>query len=175
MGAAAEAGHHPNRVYQDQDGDIHLNGGAIYPDSGQQVAAGGTLTLTADSHAGKMINLDTAAGSVVTLPAATGSGNIYRFRVSVLATTNSHIVKVANTSDGMQGIIVMMDDTANNAEAFAAVSGTSDTITLNRSTTGSVTLGEWFEVEDIAANLFHVRGVLTNTGTSATPFSATVN
>lgn len=137
------------------------------------LAAGSTKTLTS-ADAGKWVDLDTATGSVVTLPAASGSGAVFKFRVKVLATSNSHIVKVANVSDAMQGVMIMGDDTTANAQWFAAVSGTDDTITLNRTTTGSVTLGEYFEVEDIATNLFHVRGVLTNTGTSATPFSATV-
>lgn len=141
---------------------------------GGAVGAGATLTLTAATHAGRMINLDTAAGSVVTLPAATGTGNLYRFRVSVLATSNSHIVKVANSTDTMQGYIFSRDDTSDNAVAFFAVPGTSDTITLNRSTTGSVVLGEYIEVEDVATGLFHVRGSIANTGTPATPFSATV-
>lgn len=138
------------------------------------VAGGSTLTLTAAAHAGRTILLDTAAGTTITLPAATGTGNIYKFVVSVLATSNSHIIKVANSSDTMQGIIFTMDDTAANAEAYAAVAGTSDTITLNRTTTGSVTKGEHIEIEDFATNKFQVRGFITNTGSSATPFSATV-
>lgn len=136
-------------------------------------AAGSTLTLT-HADRGKTIYLDTAAGSTVTLPASTGSGDKFKFIVTVLATTNNHIVKVANSSDAMQGIIFSGDDTSANAQWFAAVAGTSDTITLNRSTTGSVTLGEWLEVEDIAVNKWQVRGFVTNTGTAATQFSATV-
>lgn len=137
------------------------------------IAGGATQTLTSAS-AGKTINLDTAAGSVITLPAATGSGALYRFVVSVLATSNSHIVKVGNVSDAMQGIILSMDDTAANSVGFAAVAGTDDTITLNRSTTGSVTIGEQFEIRDFAVNRFQVTGVVSNTGTPATMFSATV-
>lgn len=137
------------------------------------VAAGSALTLTVATHNGKTIKLDTAAGSTVTLPAATGSGARFRFVVSVLATSNSHIIKVANASDTMQGLIFLRDDTSDNAVAFAA-GATADTITLNRTTTGSVALGEVIEVEDFATNVFHVRGFLANTGTPATPFSATV-
>lgn len=137
------------------------------------LAAGSTKTLT-EANAGQIINLDTATGSVVTLPAATGSQNMYRFRVSVLATSNSHIVKVANAADSFDGFAFMRDDTADAAAAFFAVAGTSDTITLNRTTTGSVVIGEYIEVEDIAANRFHVRAFLANTGAMATPFSATV-
>lgn len=137
------------------------------------LAAGSSRTLH-QRDAGTIVNLDTAAGSTVILPAATGSGLKYRFRVSVLATSNSHIVKVANTSDSFDGFAFMRDDTSDNAVSFFAVAGTSDTITLNRTTTGSCVIGEYIEVEDIAANRFHVRAYLANTGTSATPFSATV-
>lgn len=138
------------------------------------VAAGSDLTLTEKDHAGRTILLNTAAGSTVTLPAANGGGAVYRFVVSVLATSNSHIIKVANASDAMQGGVVTRDDTANNAESFFATAGTSDTITLNRSTTGSVTIGEYIEIIDIATNRFQVNGLISNTGTAATPFSATV-
>lgn len=142
-------------------------------DATRYQAAGSTLALAAANNK-QVIKLDTATGSVVTLPAATGSGFRVRFLVTVLATSNSHIVKVANVSDAMQGIIASMDDTAANAVAFAAIAGTDDTITLNRSTFGSVTVGEWFDVEDIAVNRWQVNGMISNTGTPATPFSATV-
>src|SRR3989304_3873082 len=125
-------------------------------DADRYVAAGSTLTLTVASHNKKVIKLDTAAGSTVTLPASTGSGALFRFIVTVIATSNNHIIKVANANDVMAGVIVSMDDTSANAVAFAAGS-TADTITLNRTTTGSVTKGEWIEIEDIAVNLWHVK------------------
>jgi hypothetical protein len=138
------------------------------------IAAGSTLTVTAALHAGRTIKLDTAAGSVCTLPAASGSGNVYRFMVSVLATTNSHIVKVANSSDIIQGTLLTVDtDTAGTVTGWGTAA-TDDTITLNRSTTGSVLLGEYFDIIDMATNKFIVRGVLSNTSSGATPFSATV-
>lgn len=142
------------------------------------IAADSALTMTQLAHAGKTILLDTAAGSTCTLPAATGSGLKYRFLVQVLATSNSHIIKVANATDTMQGVVAMADDTSANMQWFAAVAGTSDTITLNRTTTGSVTIGEYIEIEDVyvssTVNRYQVTGTLTNTGTAATPFSATV-
>lgn len=137
-------------------------------------AAGSTLTMNEKDHAGRTILLDTAAGSTVTLPASNGGGAVYRFVVSTLATSNSHIIKAASASDSMQGIIFSRDDTSDNAVAFAATAGTSDTITLNRSTTGSVTVGEYIEIVDIASGRFQVMGFVTNTGTPATQFSATV-
>lgn len=142
--------------------------------STRMVAGGSTLTLTGALHNGKTIALDTASGTTITLPAASGTGNIFRFLVTVLATSNSHIIKVANGSDAMSGIIATMSDDPATVKGFAAVSGTSDTITLNRTTTGSVTIGEWIEIMDVASNKFFVKGVTSSTGTEATPFSATV-
>jgi hypothetical protein len=146
---------------------------ALYAHSQESVpfAAGSAVTLSPQDK-DKVINLDTAAGSTVTLPTSVGDNGVYKFRVSVLATTNNHIVKVSNTNDVLAGVIVTCGTTGA-ANAFAT-NATTDTITLNRGTTGSVTLGEWFEVQDVAAGTFLVRGVLSSTGSSATPFSATV-
>lgn len=142
--------------------------------SARLVAAGATESATEADHDGRIILWDTAAGSVVTLPAATGSGARIRCMVSVLATSNSHIVKVANASDIIQGAILTVDsDTAGTVRAWVTAAD-SDTITLNRSTTGSVTRGEWVELVDAAANLWLVSGVLSGTGDGATPFSAGV-
>lgn len=136
------------------------------------LAAGATRTLILQD-VNKTIKLDTAAGSIVTLPASTGSGARFKFVITTIPTSNSHIVKVANASDTMIGLAFLSDDTSDNAVAFNA-SGTADTITLNRTTTGGVALGEFIEVEDIAANLWQVHAFLKCTGTPATPFSATV-
>lgn len=146
-------------------------------DSDRYVAAGATLALTVAAHNKKIIKLDTAAGSVVTLPAATGSGALFRFVVSLLATSNSHIVKVNATpgTDTMAGIVEGTRVDSGNAVLGFAAGATADTITLNRTTTGSVSLGEWLELIDFATGLWHVRGVLSATGAAfATPFSATV-
>lgn len=136
-------------------------------------AAGGTLTLDPEIHDGGIILLDTATGSVVTLPTSTGGDAVYTFIVSVLASSNSHKIQVT-TTDVMAGLIHLVDtDTAGTTTGFAT-GATSDTITLNRSTTGSVTIGEWIEVRDTLSGTWTVRGVLSNTGNGATPFSAAV-
>ena len=83
-----------------------------YIGSGALVAGGGTLAMTEAAHAGKTIALDTATGSVVTLPASTGNGARYRFLVTVTATSNSHVIKVANATDEMRGYVIQDSDTA---------------------------------------------------------------
>jgi hypothetical protein len=64
-----------------------------------------------------------------------------------------------------------------NADGTCTMFGTvaaSDTITLNRSDTGSVKIGERFVLKDIKAGFWAVSGVIVATGTEATPFSAAV-
>lgn len=190
--ATTEQGHHSGRVYTDQDGYLHLNGAGIYADesgtlitasdlqqidSGSRLVAGGSaLTLTQASHDGKVIQLDTAAGTTITLPAASGSGVRFRFVITTVATSNSHKIQVANASDTMTGMILAVSDDAGfpvkgyTADATAGA----DTITLNRTTTGSTVKGEWIEAIDIAANKWAVSGMIASTGTEATPFSAAV-
>ena len=156
-------------VTGDVTGDV--TGNVI--NSGQtQVAAGATLTLTA-AHSGNVINLDTAAGSVVTLPAATGTGNIYEFVTTVIATSNSHIVKVANGTDVLTGALASVDNADGTCTMFGTLAA-SDTITLNRTDTGSVKIGERFFVKDVKTGYFAVWGTVVATGTEATPFSAGV-
>lgn len=144
------------------------------PSSGQ-ILAGSTLAVSAALHAGRTISLDQLAGSVCTLPPATGTGNKYRFRVGVLATSVSHKIQVT-LADVMQGIILGVRTDSGNAVLGFAAAATSDTITLNRTTTGSVNLGEWVECEDVATGIWQVSGVLSATGAAfATPFSAAVS
>lgn len=150
-------------------GTITATGGAV----NAPIAAGSALTLTNAAHSGKTILLDTAAGSTVTLPAATGSGARFRFQVKTVATSNSHKIQVANGTDIIQGIIYVLSD--NSAAVLGYAAGASDdTITLNRTTTGSVTRGEFIEIEDVAAGVFVVHGYTQATGTEATPFSSAV-
>lgn len=158
--------------------DLTATLAALGNNAARYIGAGAAITLTSANDK-QTVRLDTAAGSVVTLPAASGSGVKYKFYVSVLATSASHKIQVANASDFMIGSIHgISDDPATVKGWIAANSGTvatnSDTITLNRSTSGSVSLGEIIEVEDVAANTWLVTGAITQTGSEITPFSAAV-
>lgn len=139
------------------------------------LAAGSTKTLVANDS-GALVLLDTAAGSTVTLPAGStcAPGTNFTFIVSTLATSNSHKIQVANASDIMVGKVVTVDTDTSDAAALFATTSTSDTITLNRSTSGSVRTGETISVTYVATNRWLVDGVIFVTGTPATPFSAAV-
>lgn len=142
--------------------------------STKNVAAGSTLTLVQATHNNKTIQLDTATGSVVTLPTSTGSGAEYNFIVTVLATSNSHKIQVGNSTDVMRGYVLNTDSDTSDAFAGFNTTSTSDTITLNRSTTGSVYIGEQIRIRDVKAGFYAVEGWVASTGTPATPFSAAV-
>lgn len=132
-----------------------------------------TLALALATHAGATVVVDRAAGSTVTLPAATGSGAKFKLVVKTTITSNSLIVKVANATDVMTGTALFGQDAADTAVLFETAA-TDDTITLNGSTTGGIK-GDIIELEDLASGLWGVTVRGSATGTEATPFSATVS
>ncbi|MDX0250289.1 hypothetical protein GOC31_16395 [Sinorhizobium meliloti] len=132
-----------------------------------------TLALALATHAGATVVVDRAAGSTVTLPAATGSGAKFKLVVKTTITSNSLIVKVANATDVLTGSALFGQDAADTAVLFETAA-TDDTITLNGSTTGGIK-GDIIELEDLASGLWGVTVRGSATGTEATPFSATVS
>ena len=134
-------------------------------------ATAATLTVTSALHSGRTVLLDRAAGQAVTLPAATGSGNTYKFFVVTTTTSNSTTIKVVG-DDVMAGAAIVANDSDASASIFETAA-TSDTITFNGSTTGGIK-GATVELQDVAADLWSVRIVGAATGSEATPFSATV-
>ena len=135
-------------------------------------ATGATLTCTKDVHAGRTTVISAVAGCAVTLPAATGTGSVYRFIIGSTITSNSTTIKVANATDVMSGrAFVISDNTA--AVLGFATAAASDTITLNGTTLGGLA-GDHIEIIDAITGTFAVRVFTAATGTEATPFSATV-
>ena len=136
-------------------------------------ATGATLTCTKDVHAGRTIVISAVAGCAVTLPAATGTGSVYRFVIGATITSNTTTIKVANATDVMSGRAFVISDNAAAVLGYATVAASSDTITLDGSTKGGI-IGDQIEIIDAIAGTFAVRVFTAGTGTEATPFSATV-
>lgn len=126
--------------------------------STRSVAAGGTLAVTEAAHEGRTILLDTATGSVCTLPAPV-IGARFRFLVSVKATSNFHQVKVAAGTDFLAGSVNILDNDGTTQAAFAADGTADDNIQLNGTTQGGL-VGDWIEVEGISATQWAIRGQL---------------
>jgi len=135
-----------------------------------------TDAVTITEHAGRTLLLGEVGGNAactLTLPAATGSGAVYKFIVSVTNTSNYKIQVVGD--DTIDGIMMYLDEDGTNVSAFPTVAA-SDTITLNGGTTGGI-VGDYLELIDIAADQYHVRGVMRVAAGAnpATPFTAAVS
>lgn len=130
-----------------------------------------SATLTR-SDAAAILTVKAAAGLTLTLPAAAGLGDTYRIFIGTTVTSNSVIIKVANSSDIMAGIAFSAADSGDSVNGWETAS-TSDTITLNGTTTGGIK-GDYIELVDCAANTWATLVRSSSTGTEATCFSATV-
>lgn len=135
-----------------------------------------TTAITEAAHEGKTIVMSGAgAARTFTLPAATAAGGRYRFVVGEVNTSN-YLIKAAVGTDLFEGVIIgaSTTDSATDAARTWLSGATDDTITLNGTTTGGVAIGDWIEFEDISATGWAVRGMITQSGSEATPFSDTV-
>ena len=131
--------------------------------------------LTAAEHGNRMVTMNALAGLTLTLPAATGTGNVYKISVSVTVTSNDYIIQVANATDEFLGGIIQTDvDTTDTLASYPALDADGfDTITLNGTTTGGI-LGDSITITDIATGKFLLAGSINSTGTVATPLTAAV-
>ncbi|WP_395451191.1 hypothetical protein ACHMW7_16195 [Aminobacter sp. UC22_36] len=120
----------------------------------------GATTIDPALHENKTLLLGEVGGDAalaVTLPAATGSGAIYKFVVSVLNTSGYTINKAG--SDLFKGMILSLDNDANAVTGYAAIAAGDDVVTLNGTTTGGQ-VGDYLIFEDILAGFWHVRGAV---------------
>lgn len=130
-----------------------------------------TLSVTEASHDSKIITVNRAAGSTLTLPAATGSGARIKIFVGTTITSNNLVVQVTG-NDTMKGTCWMANDSDATVSAFETAND-SDTITMNGSTKGGI-IGDIIELEDVATDVWSVQIFCQGTGSEATPFSAAV-
>lgn len=131
-----------------------------------------TLSITAAAHAGHTIVSDLAATQTFTLPASSGSGNRYTIVVNTTK-TGDLVIEVANATDVMKGYALLAADGGDTAVMFATAS-TSDTVTLDGTTTGGIA-GAVVKLTDMKAGFWHVEVISDASGTEATPFSAAVS
>jgi hypothetical protein len=128
-----------------------------------------TPTLTVADHEGKTLVLNKADGIAVTLPAASGSGNRFRFVVGT-AFSGGSFVATTTGSDLLKGVALGDDGDGEPANGWSA--GASDEVfTMDGSTKGGL-VGDEVTFEDIAAGVWQVKAWLTQTGSEATPFSS---
>lgn len=140
--------------------------------SQRNVSVTAALTLDERLHENRTLVLNSTALLGVTVPVATGSGAIYRFIVGTV-NTNSYTIKPPVGTTLFKGTILQTNSSASGALRGWSPAATDDTITLNGTTTGGAAIGDYIELQDIAANTYAVRGSVTSAG-AATPYSDTV-
>ena len=126
------------------------------------------------SHANIPLILDRAAGVQVGLPKATGSGDTYKFYVKTTVTSSYYTINSYDNGDKMIGVAFGSDDETPltgtpTAIAMWIAAANQDIFIMNGTTSGGVK-GDFVEFIDIADGLFHVKAVITQTGTEITPF-----
>jgi hypothetical protein len=130
------------------------------------VISSATVTLSHAEHAGRPIVFSKAGGIVCTLPAATGTGDIYRIIIAATFTGTSTIATSPST-DYLLGTYMNMTG----AEGYANASTTNKiTNYVSSNTTGGVA-GERIDLMDIASGKWAVTISSEAGGTEATPFS----
>lgn len=133
------------------------------------VTTASSLTLTAALHAGKTVVQNNVAGCSIALPAAAGTGNVYRIVVKVTITSVGVVVSATPLTDVFIGMAWVMSDNSQAVLAYLPAA-TDNTVTLNGTTTGGY-LGHMLEFRDIASGIWEVQSFGKATGTEATPFS----
>lgn len=145
--------------------------------NGVVTETGDTGTIRKETHAGRVTVFGKTSGTVLTLPAATGTGDTYTFIIGTAATSNANIIKVANATDVMNGSMILQQDTdaAGTLKLWAAATS-DDTVSLaGAATTGGIK-GNRIVCTDYASGFWNVTGWTQSSGGSeATPFSATVS
>ncbi len=134
-------------------------------------AGGSTLPVTA-AMSGKPILLDTAGGTTATLPAATGTGNKYKFVVTVSTTSAAHKILAASSSDFIIGNAYGY--TGSTAKVFGSPAATNHSIQMPNSgsqPSGGI-IGDVFDFVDVGTNLWHCIGFYSAGTTPTTPFSS---
>ncbi len=128
-----------------------------------------SYTLTEADHAGRLLFLDKSGGIDIDLPAATGSGAVYKFMV-VTATADAYAISAGTNGADFFGVVCGCS--AGGTEFTWNATANNNTLSLggtSQATGGSV--GDYIEIVDIATNKYHARGFITQGGTPATPFS----
>lgn len=147
-------------------------------DPGSRVvsATASSLAVTAALHAGRTILLNRAAGVAVTLPAATGTGNVYTIRQgTTLLTSASHTITAASTADLYYGVAHIDSTTKTDSNAFPANASSNYICTFAFASTiaqGFAYPGDTAVFVDVGTNAWLVKIHATTAATTpATPFS----
>ena len=126
-----------------------------------------TLTVSRAAHDGKVIVVNSAAPIAVTIPAATGSGAKYAFKIGVAATATGHTL---TTTSVIEGVALGLTTSSDNVVGWSTTA-TDKVVTINGTTKGGLP-GDLIEYIDAESGVYQINAVLRQTGSVVTPFSA---
>lgn len=138
------------------------------------VACGGTCTLGTGSL-GNYTRLDTAAGSVATLPAATGTGNVYKLYISVATSSAADKVLTNPTTDTIIG--TAQGENAGTAKVFVGNASTYHSIQMPFAGTqpSGGFIGDTIVCTDVASTIWKCDVQYQAGTTPTTPYSASTS
>ena len=135
-------------------------------------ALSATATLNPSDHANRWINLggDGSTLQTYTLPAATGSGDVYKFRVTI-TNTGTYTINCAG-SDEFAGTITGTDESGEDeGQGWLALPG-DNFVQITTGTVAQGQIGSFIEVHDGVAATWSASGFVAQSGGSeVTPFS----
>lgn len=134
------------------------------------VACGATCSV-ATTQAGIVFLLNQAGGSAATLPASSGSGNIYKFRITVATTSAQDKILLTTTSDVIIGTAT--GENAGTAKVFVGNAGTFHSIQMPfaGSQPSGGFIGDSITCTDIAAGTYACDVTYQAGTTPTTPYS----
>lgn len=134
----------------------------------------GTDSITAAEHANRLNVITGTSAATLTLPEATGTGNIYPFIFGQVNTNGTVFVTADTTNCDIRGSINILDADSNAQTAYPG-NASDDTITFDGTTKGGQ-IGDIVVLIDIATDKWAVWGqVVCPTGSNvADMFSAAV-
>ena len=149
---------------------VKFHGGIVRTGSGAVVNTTVALTLTEVDHAGRIVTANHATGFAITLPEATGTGNVYTIFYGTTVASGSATIVAPSSATSFLGAVGLSTDIAG---VTIICNAADDTITMSGSTTGGVK-GTHFVFTDVASGIFMISGFMCSTGSEADPFSAGV-
>lgn len=131
-------------------------------------ACGATCSATA----GQLVLLNIAAGSVVTIPTSSGSGNVIRMRITVATTSAAEKVLLTTTADAIIGTAI--GENAGTAKIFVGNASTYHSLQMPFTGTqpSGGFIGDAIVCTDIAAGTWACDVVYQAGVTPTTPYSA---
>lgn len=143
------------------------------PNDPYQITVTATFQVVNPIHYGRILVPNLAGTVTIQLPNATGSGMYFEVYVGTNSAGQTVIVQRGISTDRLQGSVFIGVHNATTGKVFQASQTTNaNTVTLNGTTQGGVSIGDTLLFTDIATGIWAIQGTVVGT-TPATPFSNT--